>query len=140
MVPTAVKVSSDSSIIINVISVLAAFFFITTIALVMVILFYFVPRKRKSLVKNKSVPNVAVTIQDNEFTVKERNASGTDVKEDAYEDVTTDQHVSLARTEVQSQMPLYINVPDSHISCDGYIVAHNVHEDDKPHVYTQLAK
>ena len=113
LVPIMIKVLSDSSIAVSVISVLAALFLATIIVLIMAILFYFVPRKREFLVKDKSVPNVAVTIQDKKFTLKETNPLATDVKEGAYEDITTDQHVSLAHTEVQSQIPLYVNVAES---------------------------
>ena len=129
-----IKVSSDSSIIVYVVSVLAALFFVTSIALIMAILFYFVPRKRKSLVKNTSVANVAVKIQDKEFKVKETNPLATDVKEGPYEDITTDHIVS----EVQSKIPLYANVPESNISSDGYMVTQNVNKDDTPHVYTKV--
>ena len=88
--------------------------------------------------EKQKCPYVAVTNQDKEFTLTETNPLAIDVKEGAYEDVTTDHNVSLGHTEVQSQMTLYVNVPDSNISSDGYMVSQNVNKDDKSHVYTEL--
>ena len=138
LLPTEVQDSSDSSVIIIVLSVLVALFFITIIALIMAILLYFVPRMRKSIVKNQSACTVADTIQDTGFTLKETNALSTVVKEGAYEDVSTDHNVTLAHTGVQNTAPLYVDVGDSNNPSDGYIVAQNVKKDDTSHVYTQL--
>ena len=90
--------------------------------------------------KKETAPNRAVTIKNTEVTLEETNTLATDVKESAYEDVTTKHSVSLACIDVRNKVPLYANVTESNFSSDGYMVAHNVAEDIKPHVYTTLMK
>ena len=113
----------------------AALFFLIIIALIVTIVFYFVPRRGKFLAPN--APNVAVTVQDAEVTLQETNELATNVEE--YEDITPEKCISLTGTDVQTKVPVYVNVPVSNVSSDGYMVTQKLNEDNKSHMYTELS-
>ena len=75
--PVIVKCQGDPVKIVGF--VLAALFLVIIIALIMAIKFYFMPKKRKSNVKNKNVP-----------ACMETNAFESDVNKHEYEDITCD--------------------------------------------------
>ena len=113
--------------------ILAAFFLAI---LIVFVIFYFVQRKRKSLVKNQNMPSVTVAIQDREVAKKESSVKNVNGFE--YEDITPDLSIPVTHTDVKGKVPGCVNVAESNVASDAYMVLHNLNEDEKHHVYTEL--
>ena len=118
--------------------ILAAISFVIIILLVIAFTVFFLQRKRKLLMQQGNAPTIAATVKDGEVTLQEANALASDVDESEYEYLTPDDIAPMADTKGKWKVPVYVNMAESNMSSDGYMMAQTLNEGDKPHVYVQL--